>query len=128
MEVQKQSRRSEVAGKVLPESTPPATMDMPMTAPVMEWVVDTGSSRKVARMSQMPVAIMAHSMPYLQKGVNGGQRQVQGPMRLCSGSVTAAGRHYLTAVARVLHRPGDSLTCRGRACQRSSRDRQFFLE
>lgn len=27
----------------LPELAPAATMDMPITAPTMEWVVDTGS-------------------------------------------------------------------------------------
>ena len=49
-----------------PESKPPATHDMPMTAPTMEWVVDTGSSRNVASSSQMPAASNAHNMPYLQ--------------------------------------------------------------
>ena len=31
------------AASGLPESGPAATMDMPITEPTMEWVVDTGS-------------------------------------------------------------------------------------
>ena len=45
------------------ESAPSATIDMPMMAPIMLWVVDTGISKKVARASQMPAARRAHNIP-----------------------------------------------------------------
>ena len=47
------------------ESAPAAIIDAPTIAPTIEWVVDTGSSRKVARASQSPADSMAHSIMYI---------------------------------------------------------------
>ena len=41
---------------------PPAAMPAPMTAPMMEWVVDTGAPTAVARLSQSAPASRAENM------------------------------------------------------------------
>lgn len=49
------------------ESGPAATIDIPIIAPTIEWVVETGNSRKVASMSHKPQANNAHTMPYINR-------------------------------------------------------------
>ena len=48
------------------ESAPAATIDIPTIDPTIVWVVDTGSSRNVARASQSPADKRAQSIPYMR--------------------------------------------------------------
>jgi len=47
-------------------SEPLDTMAMPVSPPTTEWVVETGISNLVARISQMPTAPMTQRLPYMR--------------------------------------------------------------
>ena len=49
------------------ESGPFATIDIPIMAPTMVCVVDTGSSRKVANANHRPADSKAHNIPYANR-------------------------------------------------------------
>jgi len=47
------------------ESAPAEIIDIPIMAPTIVCVVDTGSSKNVARANQIPAERRAHNIPYM---------------------------------------------------------------